>query len=148
MSLPAGQRRTLDQIEHALQGSEPHLASKFAIFTRLTSPDGPARTERIQAPRFRARLRSGFRFGAGGLRAAALIPIAIGLLITGIVLGGTAHGSGGCLRGWRAMPARGSAGCGLGTQPARSVRPAPARAPSQSTQPTGTANPATEPGHA
>ena len=102
MSLPAGQRRTLYRIEHALQVSEPHLASKFAIFSRLAFPDGPTRMERIYRPRLRRRLRAGFR-------AVTLIPVAIGLLITGIVLSGTAHGSGVCLRTWHSMtvaPAR------------------------------------------
>ncbi len=116
MSLPAGQQRTLHQIERALQVSEPYLVSKFAIFTRLATPDGPIGRERIHAPRFRLKPR---------LRAAMLAPVAIGLLITAITLGGTAHGSGGCLHGWRsipAAPARG-AGCGAEMQPVRSVQP-------------------------
>jgi len=31
MSLPAGQQRVLDGMERALQASEPHMASMFAI---------------------------------------------------------------------------------------------------------------------
>lgn len=120
MSLPATQQRMLHQIECALQASDPRLAAKFTIFTRLAA-DGPIGTERISTPRLRSR----FRLRAG-FRALTLIPVAIGLLITGIVLGGTAHGSSGCLRGWHSIPARGSAGCGAGMQPVRSVSPAPA----------------------
>jgi hypothetical protein len=108
MSLPAGQQRTLQRIERALQASEPRLASKFAIFSRLAFLDGPIRTERIYPPRLRHRLGT-------GLRAVTLIPVAIGLLITGIALSGTTHGSGVCLRTWHSMtvaPARHAAGCG------------------------------------
>jgi DUF3040 family protein len=114
MSLPVGQQRTLDRIEHALQASEPHLASKFAIFSRLAFADGPIGRERISAPRLRHRLRT-------GLRAVTLIPVAIGLLITGIVLGGTAHGSGVCLRAWHSMTVAAArhVGCDPGTRPAR-----------------------------
>lgn len=112
MSLPAGQQRTLHQIERALRASEPYLVSKFAIFARLASSDGPIGRERIHAPRFRITPR---------FRAVMLAPVAIGLLVTGIVLGGTAHGSSGCLHGWRTIPAgpaRGGADCGLVMRPA------------------------------
>lgn len=112
MSLPAGQQRTLHQIERVLQASEPHLVSKFAIFARLASSDGPIGRERIHPPRFRLTPR---------FRAVMLAPVTIGLLIIGIVLGGTAHGSGGCLHGWHsipASPARGGADCGLVMRPA------------------------------
>lgn len=122
MSLPSAQQRTLHQIERALQASEPRLASKFAIFTRLVTPDGPIGLERINAPglKIRPKIRLRLRLGAG-FRVVALMAVAIGLLITGIVVGGTAHSSDGCLRGWHSLPARGPAGCGLVMQPARST---------------------------
>ena len=37
MGLPACQERILTGIEHALRQGEPHLVSRFAIFTRLAS---------------------------------------------------------------------------------------------------------------
>lgn len=116
MSLPPGQQRTLDGIEHALQASEPHLAAKFAMFTRLGSPDGPIGLERIRA--------SGFRFRAV-FSMATLIPVAIALLIAGIVLGGIAHGAAKCYSVRYIPPGRGFAGCRLDMRPVRSVRPAP-----------------------
>lgn len=129
MSLPAGQQRRLHQIERALQVSEPHLVSKFAIFTRLATPDGPIGRERIRAPGLRRRLRPAFR-------SVTLIPVAIGLLIAAIVLSGTAHGSGGCLPGWHSIPAahpRGGAGCGVDTQPVMTPAP-PSKHPAPPSQ--------------
>jgi hypothetical protein len=35
MSLPARQQRVIDNLEGALQASEPHLASMFTIFAQL-----------------------------------------------------------------------------------------------------------------
>lgn len=87
MSLPASQRRTLDDIERDFQVSAPQLAGKFAIFARLATPDEPISRERIP----RSRL-------AAGIRVAALIPVAIALLAAGLVLGRVAHGSAGCVQ--------------------------------------------------
>ena len=84
MSLPARQRRMLDGIEVALRASEPHMTSMFAIFTRLAQNDLAALPERL--PRFRFRM-------SAGLRAFVLLPALFAMLITGVVLGGTARGS-------------------------------------------------------
>jgi hypothetical protein len=56
MSLPAGQERTLHDIEGALQASEPQLAFMFAIFTRLNR-DEPVGAEPVQLGRRRPVLR-------------------------------------------------------------------------------------------
>ena len=84
MTLPARQRRVLDGIEGALQASEPRMASMFAIFTRLAENDRSALPERL--PRLRLRM-------GAGLRAFVLLPVVFAMLITGVVLGGTARGS-------------------------------------------------------
>jgi hypothetical protein len=47
MSLPACQERALSAIENALRAGEPRLASRFAIFTRLTSGEEFPRTEQL-----------------------------------------------------------------------------------------------------
>ena len=47
MSLPACQERILSGIENALRACEPRLASRFAIFTRLTSGEEIPRTEQL-----------------------------------------------------------------------------------------------------
>jgi hypothetical protein len=47
MSLPACQERILRGIESALRKGEPRLASRFAIFTRLTSDEELPRTEQL-----------------------------------------------------------------------------------------------------
>ncbi|HLK02186.1 MAG TPA: DUF3040 domain-containing protein [Streptosporangiaceae bacterium] len=118
MSLPVGQQRALDRIERALQESEPRLASKFAMFARLASPDGPIGKERISPPRplwtFQVALH-GFRVACGGFRVAALISVALALLITGLVLSGTAH-RGGCVRARTPIAAGSPAACGLGVR--------------------------------
>lgn len=85
MSLPARQQRMLDGIEKILQASEPKMAAMFAIFTRLTAAEGPASTERVRS----RRLMSG-----PGLGAFVLLPLALSMLITGLLLGGPARGCG------------------------------------------------------
>ena len=47
MSLPARQERTLSGIENALRACEPRMASRFAIFTRLTRGEELPRTEQL-----------------------------------------------------------------------------------------------------
>lgn len=84
MTLPARQRRMLDGIEGALQASEPRMASMFGIFTRLSEGDQAALPERL--PRSRLRIGAGFR-------SFLLLPVVFAMLITGVVLGGTARGS-------------------------------------------------------
>jgi hypothetical protein len=45
--LSAYHQSLLNGIDRALAARDPGLASKFAIFTRLTRDDGPPRTERL-----------------------------------------------------------------------------------------------------
>ena len=47
MSLPACQERVLSVIEDALRRGEPRLASRFAIFSRLTRDEELPRTEQL-----------------------------------------------------------------------------------------------------
>ena len=47
MSLPARQERILSGIENALRAGEPRMASRFAIFTRLTRDEELPRTEQL-----------------------------------------------------------------------------------------------------
>jgi hypothetical protein len=53
MSLPAGQERILSGIERALRSAEPALASRFAMFTRLTRDEELPRTEQLVPPPWR-----------------------------------------------------------------------------------------------
>ena len=48
MGLPAGQRRALEKIEHALRASDPRLASLFAVFGRLTRDEEMPRIEQLR----------------------------------------------------------------------------------------------------
>jgi hypothetical protein len=47
MSLPACQERVLSAIEDALRTGEPRLASRFAMFTRLTRDEALPHTEQL-----------------------------------------------------------------------------------------------------
>ena len=49
MSLPASQRRALNQIERTLADDHPTLGPLFAIFTRLTGREAMPVTERVTA---------------------------------------------------------------------------------------------------
>jgi hypothetical protein len=84
MSLPAGQQRTLDRIDGDLRARAPDLASKFGMFTRLSSADGPPVTEQLRPSRLRATLAC--------LRWFVLIPVAIAMVVVSIVFGGTSPG--------------------------------------------------------
>jgi hypothetical protein len=71
-------------IENALRKGEPHLASRFAIFTRLTSGEELPRTEQlVQEPWLRRWLKSG-RLRAALTVPAALIALAAALFLTSI----------------------------------------------------------------
>jgi hypothetical protein len=90
MSLPASQQRVLDGMERALQASEPHMASMYAIFARLNEGTEPLGAEPLQ------RRRSGLRLNIGqsgrGMYAMALIPVIFIMVVAGVLLGGSAHG--------------------------------------------------------
>jgi hypothetical protein len=53
MSLPAGQRRALIQIEKTLANDHPGLAPLFAVFTGMTGDEAMPVTERVTARRWR-----------------------------------------------------------------------------------------------
>jgi hypothetical protein len=93
MSLSARQQRMLDGIERMLQASEPKMASMFAIFTRLTKDEGPAMTERLRSRLLAHRLLAPWLLAANrNLGALVLLPVALAMLITGILLGGPPRG--------------------------------------------------------
>lgn len=48
MGLPARQRRVLDRIEDSLEGTDPRLATMFAIFGRLTRDEEMPRIEELR----------------------------------------------------------------------------------------------------
>ena len=86
MSLPACQERALSSIEGALKANEPHLASMFAIFTRLNQ-DEPVGAEPLAASR-RRWLRP-----RRALSAIVLLPIMFAAVIVGSLLSGSARGA-------------------------------------------------------
>jgi Protein of unknown function (DUF3040) len=53
MSLPASQRRALNQIEKTLADDHPSLGPLFAIFTRLTGREAMPVSERVSAAPWR-----------------------------------------------------------------------------------------------
>jgi hypothetical protein len=57
MSLPASQRRALNQIEKTLADDHPSLGPLFAIFTRLTGREAMPVNERVTARPWRWRVR-------------------------------------------------------------------------------------------
>jgi Protein of unknown function (DUF3040) len=98
MSLPAWQQRALERIEGALQASEPHLASMFAIFARLNASE-PVGEEPLARPRTRSpgSSRRRRRSPAGSaIYAIVLIPVMFTMIVLGAVLGGTAHTATNC----------------------------------------------------
>jgi hypothetical protein len=80
MSLPSCQERILAGIENALRTGEPRLASRFAIFTRLTRDEELPGTEQL-APR--PRLVSRWR-----RRALVLVPLMLIAVVTALVAAG------------------------------------------------------------
>jgi hypothetical protein len=113
VSLSAYQRALLNGMDRALEACDPQLASRFAIFTALTSGEGPPRTERLaRAPNpVLARLRASIRWA----RASAAVPIVlvVSLMAAIIALGMATSGGRACPPGTathRAGPAR-SAAC-------------------------------------
>lgn len=87
VSLSGYQQSLLNGMDRALEARDPKLASKFAIFTRLTKDDGPPRAERLaRGPGLTQRV---LRMPAGVLRSSATIPIMLvaGLMAAIIALG-------------------------------------------------------------
>jgi hypothetical protein len=118
MSLPVGQQRVLDDIEDALQASEPRLASMYSIFTRLTKNELRPRREELPV----GRLRLGWlgrclparrmiravtpKDWRPRTRALVLAQIITVLAAIGVLIGLSAH------------TVRGACGSGLGVHPA------------------------------
>jgi hypothetical protein len=90
MSLPASQQRVLDGMERALQASEPHMASMYAIFAQLNEGTEPLGAEPLQ--RRRRGLRLNPAQAGRGMYAMALIPVIFIMVVAGVLLGGSAHG--------------------------------------------------------
>ena len=111
MSLPTHQQHSLDEIDDALQAGEPQLAAMFVIFARLNQAEGPVAAERLGR-------RKGDAIRA--LRGLVLIPLAIAMLIGGLVFGITRQRPGGCTSPAAHVAAVSAAyapaGCGAGTQ--------------------------------
>jgi Protein of unknown function (DUF3040) len=128
MSLPARQQRMLDGIEAALQASEPHLASAFAMFGQLTQDEGPAVTEQLAHSRL--------RFTAS-IRSFTLLPMVLAALMIGALLGGTARGatpcspSAGRITGLMVIDARQSLACTPAKQGSHAKHASQAKAASE-----------------
>jgi hypothetical protein len=97
VSLPAGQQRVLDRMEGALQASEPHLASMFAIFSRLNA-DEPVGAEPLARP---PRQQGWLQHGTA-LYAFVLVPVMFAMIIIGALLSSRAHSAGACEVGYSA----------------------------------------------
>jgi hypothetical protein len=84
MSLPAGQRRALIQIEKTLADDHPGLGPLFADFTRLTGHEAMPVTERVTARRWRRQRRMWPRVATVvGLALAMGALVAISLVLPG-----------------------------------------------------------------
>jgi hypothetical protein len=125
MSLPACQERALSSIEGALKASEPHLASMFAIFTRLNQGE-PVGAE----PLVRERLR--WLRPRRALSAIVLLPVMFAAVIVGALLSGSARGATTCDVGYPVGEASSLAhrpSC-PDAVPTATIRPAAATSPS------------------
>lgn len=99
MSLPAGEQRILDEIESGLRADEPHLASKYAIFARLTTGE-PKPVREVIRGRLRRRGRRRQRFSLAHTspsraRVIALLPVVLITLLSALAIG-LSHGGGNC----------------------------------------------------
>jgi len=97
VSLPAAQQRVLDRMEGALQASEPHLASMFTIFARLTA-DEPVGAEPLVRPR---RQHQWLQHGTA-VYAFVLVPVMFTMIVIGALLSGRVHSAGACPVGYSA----------------------------------------------
>src|ERR1700722_11341396 len=107
MGLPARQRRMLERIESALRGSDPKLAALYAIFARLNRDEEMPRIEQLRHSILvaLARLRRAPVLVAGRLhlrlvprqRAVLFFPLALALLVAGIVYAAKASSGNSCV---------------------------------------------------
>jgi hypothetical protein len=98
MSLPACQERALSSIEGALKASEPHLASMFAIFTRLNQDEPVGAEPLARVPPARGPLR--WLRPRRALSAIVLIPVMFAAVIVAALLSGSARGATTCDAGY------------------------------------------------
>jgi hypothetical protein len=89
MSLPACQQRALDRMEGALRASEPHLASMYTMFGRLTASE-PIGAEQLTRKRLRW-LQPGT-----AMYAIVLVPVMFAAIIVGALLGGGTRSTAAC----------------------------------------------------
>jgi len=83
-------------MDRALEARDPRLASMFAIFARLTSDDGPPRTERLA--RGQSKAVTAFRRSVRWAGASATVPVllVVSLMVAIIVLGVVTAGASTC----------------------------------------------------
>jgi hypothetical protein len=84
MGLPACQERILSGIETVLRQGEPHLASRFAIFTRLAGGEELPRTEQLVVEPWPRRWLKRARLRAVLAIPAALIALTVMLFVASI----------------------------------------------------------------
>lgn len=110
MGLPASQRRVLEKIENALRGSDPRLASLFAIFGRLTRDEDMPGIEELRHRMVLTMLRLRLMIGprgrplrarrrsrqAGRPRVALVFPLALALIALTIVAAARFGGTSTC----------------------------------------------------
>ncbi len=111
MGLPASQRRNLEKIEIDLRGSDPWLASLFAIFTRLNLHEEMPRVEQLRA---RAAWLTGRPTAVGRWliparlgrpRSALLLPAALVAVVSAVLVGAGLTSSARCAAAHRATGA-------------------------------------------
>ena len=116
MGLPAVQQRVLDRMEGALKASEPHLATMFAIFARLSAGEAVVRES------LAARRRKWWPRPGAALSALVLVPVMFAVILTGVLLGAPSH-AGTCAVGMPAagaLPRQYQAACGASRPSQRS----------------------------
>ena len=91
MGLPACQERILSGIENALRQGEPHLVSRFAIFTRLNADEPVGAEPLARSPRRHRWLQHGT-----ALYAFVVVPVMFTMIIIGALLSSRVHSVGGC----------------------------------------------------
>jgi hypothetical protein len=99
MSLPIAQQRILDVMADGLRLSEPKLAAKFAIFTRLCASEAPTHRERLTGDQARASCRSWLqpepgRWARG--RVLLLSQLAVYFVVLFVLVGVSYHGAANC----------------------------------------------------
>ena len=120
MSLSAWEQDALNSIKNGLADSDPALAARLAMFSRLTSAEDMPVREKIQAVKLGvARRRRGLyqRLGVG--RAMLLLWLVTTLtLVTAAVASSRASGPGTCAGSWGAL-------CGHAAGAPRAAEPIP-----------------------